>query len=363
MHLDAAVAIATLHLQSGRYVLPMAAGGSLNPQRVLINSTQQVQRLFKPNDMDDNDTRKLFVAGLSDTVTEGVLRQLFESAGGTILECAVPKDRQTGRGRGFGFVTLSSEDEANKVRGELDGSLQEGRPISVRAFRGNRQDTRGPRPSGPPGAGASGYSGPPPSRDREDRENTLFMAGLPGDCTDAEINEVFEQAGVGPILKLHLPVDPDGRRRGFGFVSLQDAAAAREAVPKLRDCALRGRPLTVDVARPRGERPDRGGPPERGGDRSSGWSGKPPAPRAGGFSGGSPPARSFDSGGGAPSERQTWDERRGGPGGGGRRPTSGGGSGKKKKERGGGGDRSHSRRDSEGFRAPRSRGYTDWDDD
>src|SRR5690606_35346182 len=97
--------------------------------------------------------------------------------------------------------------------------------------------------------GASG------ERHAEDRENTLFLASLPGDCREDELHEIFREAGVGPILKLHLPVAPDGRRRGFGFVALRDSTAAREAVPKLRERMLRVRPLTLDVARPRGERP------------------------------------------------------------------------------------------------------------
>src|SRR6185295_2260182 len=190
----------------------------------------------------------------------------------------------------------------------------DGRPISVRPFRGNRTPGAGPMPSRPP----RGPDGGGPGGDREDRENTLFLANLPSDCREDELQEIFRDAGVGPILKLHLPVDPDGRRRGFGFVSLRDSAAARDAVPKLRERMLRGRPLTVDVARPRGERP--GGP--GGGDRpppgGGAWRSRPPPPRGAGEGGmpgggGGPPMRSFSSDGGGgppPVERQTWDERR-----------------------------------------------------
>ncbi len=207
--------------------------------------------------MTDPDTRKLFVAGLSEGVGEIELRRIFESAGASVEEVAVPRDRQTGKARGFGFITLASEDQAEQVRDALDGSLHDGRPISVRPFRGNRPGGPGAAPGGypsrpPRGPSESGASG---ERHAEDRENTLFLANLPSDCRDDELQEIFRDAGVGPILKLHLPVDPDGRRRGFGFVSLRDSATAREAVPKLRERMLRGRPLTVDVARPRGERP------------------------------------------------------------------------------------------------------------
>jgi RNA recognition motif-containing protein len=310
--------------------------------------------------MTDPDTRKLFVAGLSENVNETELRKLFEAAGAKVAEVAVPRDRQTGRGRGFGFITLASEEEAEQARGALDGSLHEGRPISVRPFRGNRTPGAGPMPSRPPrpmgeagpGGGGGGLG------DREDRENTLFLANLPGDCREDELTEIFKDAGVGPIGKLHLPVDADGRRRGFGFVSLRDAAAARDAVPKLRERMLRGRPLTVDVARPRGERP--GGSGERMASGSSGtWSRRPPPPRHDGGAPGGPPMRSFSSdmgGGPPPVERQTWDERRD-PNKRKKEPAA-----KKKKVRAT--DRGRSRREHEGFSAPRARGMMDdWDDE
>lgn len=305
--------------------------------------------------MTDPDTRKLFVAGLSESVGEIELRRIFEAAGASVEDVAVPRDRQTGKARGFGFITLASEEQAEQVRDALDGSLHEGRPMSVRPFRGNR----GTSPSQPPRR-ASGEMSPGGERgDREDRENTLFLANLPGDCRDDELTDIFKEAGVGPILKLHLPVDPDGRRRGFGFITLRDGAAAREAVPKLRERLLRGRPLTVDVARPRGERPGASGerPAVSGGPGA--WRSRPPPPRGMGEAGmGGPPMRAFSSeGGGAPPiERQTWDERRD--------------SGKRKKEaapkkkKARAAERGHSRRENEGFRAPRARGLMDdWDDE
>lgn len=308
--------------------------------------------------MTDPDTRKLFVAGLSEGVGEIELRRIFEAAGASVEEVAVPRDRQTGKARGFGFITLASEDQAEQVRDALDGSLHDGRPISVRPFRGNRAGPGGPPgayPSRPPrGPSESGASG---ERHAEDRENTLFLANLPSDCRDDELQEIFRDAGVGPILKLHLPVDPDGRRRGFGFVSLRDSAAAREAVPKLRERMLRGRPLTVDVARPRGERPGGGG----GGDRpppGGAWRSRPPPPPGGGGMGGGPPMRSFSNEGGGPPpvERQTWDERRD--------PSKRKKEAAPKKKKVRAADRGHARRENEGFRAPRARGLMDdWDEE
>src|SRR6204780_3651397 len=81
-----------------------------------------------------NEEAKLFVAGLPDSVSEEVLKQLFEATGGKVVNVSLPKDRTTGRPRGFGFVTLATPEEAQAARDALDGSIQAGRSISVRPF-------------------------------------------------------------------------------------------------------------------------------------------------------------------------------------------------------------------------------------
>ena len=64
----------------------------------------------------EEDARKLFVAGLPDTVTDDGLRALFTSTGSRIDELSLPRDRTTGRPRGFAFVTLSSAEDAQRSR-------------------------------------------------------------------------------------------------------------------------------------------------------------------------------------------------------------------------------------------------------
>ena len=97
------------------------------------------------------DSRKLFVAGLPDSITEDVLRQLFEATGGNVVEVSLPKDRATGRPRGFGFVTLSTSEEAISARESLDGSYHGGKSISVRPFQNEPPRREGLRPGAPGG--------------------------------------------------------------------------------------------------------------------------------------------------------------------------------------------------------------------
>src|SRR5688572_15391723 len=107
-----------------------------------------------------SDDAKLFVAGLPDSMTEDVLKQVFEATGGTVINVSLPKDRATGRPRGFGFVTLSTAAEAQAARGVLDGSLQGGRSISVRPFQQEPPKRGEGPPSGRGGPGGGDRSGP-----------------------------------------------------------------------------------------------------------------------------------------------------------------------------------------------------------
>jgi cold-inducible RNA-binding protein len=73
---------------------------------------------------------KLFVGNLPWTVNDDALKTAFE-AHGEVLTAKVVNDRQTGRSRGFGFVEMENETEANTAIQELNGSQLKGRNIIV----------------------------------------------------------------------------------------------------------------------------------------------------------------------------------------------------------------------------------------
>lgn len=72
---------------------------------------------------------KLFVGGLSWDTTDESLKSFFSGAG-TVVSANVIKDKYTGRSRGFGFVEMSSEKEAEEAK-KLNGQALDGRNISV----------------------------------------------------------------------------------------------------------------------------------------------------------------------------------------------------------------------------------------
>ncbi len=87
--------------------------------------------------------KRLFVGNLSwDTSDEG-LQNFFASAG-TVVSAKVITDRYTGKKRGFGFVELSSDEEAEKAIKELNGQTLDGRPIVVNEAR-ERENNGGNR--------------------------------------------------------------------------------------------------------------------------------------------------------------------------------------------------------------------------
>src|SRR5882672_7088547 len=262
-----------------------------------------------------NEEAKLFVAGLPDSISEDVLKQLFEATGGKVISVSLPKDRTTGRPRGFGFVTLSTPQEAQAARDALDGSMQAGKSISVRPFQAEppKRDALGPRVGGPPGA-RGGPGGAPQAPDR-----TLYVGNLPYDATVEEVQTLINGAVADSVVRVHLPMDADGRKRGFGFVTMASSEAAKNAADTLRSADLRGRRLVVNLAHPKGERPVR---PEGGGGGGGGFS-APFPPAFGGGGGGSSPSgpthrkpaaheerrkRSFEDGGG-PKNRGKRGER------------------------------------------------------
>ena len=88
------------------------------------------------------DKKKLFVGGLPWAVNSSALTDLFSSYG-EIVEAIVITDRASGRSKGFGFVTFSTEEAAEKAQSEMNGKDIEGRAIVV-----NFAKPREERPAG-----------------------------------------------------------------------------------------------------------------------------------------------------------------------------------------------------------------------
>ena len=91
--------------------------------------------------------KKLFVGGLSWDTNDDGLRQAFASYG-EITEAKVITDRDTGRSRGFGFVTFAQDEDAKTAISKMNGTNLDGKTIKV-----NEAQERSPRGGGRSGGG------------------------------------------------------------------------------------------------------------------------------------------------------------------------------------------------------------------
>jgi cold-inducible RNA-binding protein len=99
---------------------------------------------------------KLYVGNLSFQTSSDDLNQLFAQAG-TVESAAVVEDRETGRSRGFGFVEMSTKEEAAKAIEQFNGKEVNGRNLNVNEAK-PRED-RGGRGGGGGGRGFGGNGG------------------------------------------------------------------------------------------------------------------------------------------------------------------------------------------------------------
>src|SRR2546430_1741775 len=90
---------------------------------------------------------KLYVGNLSFNTTETDLQDMF-AAVGPVQEVSLMQDKFTGKSRGFAFVTMTTEADAQKAITEFNGKTVEGRPLTVNEAR--------PREARPPGGGGGG---------------------------------------------------------------------------------------------------------------------------------------------------------------------------------------------------------------
>ena len=92
--------------------------------------------------------KNIFVGNLSFGATEDAVRSMFE-AYGTVDRVSVVTDRETGRARGFGFVEMSADDEAERAIAALNGRELDGRALNINEA----------RPKEDRGGGGGGYRG------------------------------------------------------------------------------------------------------------------------------------------------------------------------------------------------------------
>uniref|UniRef100_A0ACD5XVG4 Uncharacterized protein n=1 Tax=Avena sativa TaxID=4498 RepID=A0ACD5XVG4_AVESA len=176
---------------------------------------------------------KVYVGNLPYDVDSERLAQLFEQAG--VVEVSeVIYNRETDQSRGFGFVTMSTIEEAEKAVEMFHRYDVGGRLLTV-----NKAAPRGARVERPPRDSGSSFR--------------IYVGNLPWQVDDSQLVQLFSEHGK--VVDARVVYDRDtGRSRGFGFVTMASQTELDDAIAALDGQSLEGRALRVNVAE---ERPPR----------------------------------------------------------------------------------------------------------
>lgn len=170
-------------------------------------------------DMSNKDLGKLFIGGLNWETDEERLKQYF-SQYGEVLELNVMRDNNTGKSRGFAFLTFASSSSVDAVMKEkhiLDGKLID------------------PKRAIP--------------KDEQEKVGKVFVGGIAADVTPEEFRSFFEKFGT--IIDSQLMINKDtGKSRGYGFVTY-DSQEAVDRVTKYNYVMFRGKKMEIKKAEPR----------------------------------------------------------------------------------------------------------------
>ncbi|KAI9087621.1 hypothetical protein K1719_030491 [Acacia pycnantha] len=177
---------------------------------------------------------KIYVGNLPFDVDSEKLAMLFEQAG-TVEIAEVIYNRETDQSRGFGFVTMSTVEEAEKAVEKFSRYDLGGRLLTV-----NKAAPRGSRPERPPRASEPAFR--------------IHVGNLPWDVDNARLEQIFSEQGT--VVNARIFYDREtGRSRGFGFVTMANETEMNDAIAALDGQSVDGRAIRVSAAE---ERPRRG---------------------------------------------------------------------------------------------------------
>ena len=214
---------------------------------------------------EDQEEGKLFVGGLSWETTQDSLLRYF-SRFGEVIDCVVMKNAETGRSRGFGFVTFSDPNNIDSViqscPHSLDGRTIDPKPCNPRSMQKPKKNINWPK---------------------------VFLGGLPSSITETDLRTYFSR--YGRVTEVVIMYDQEKKKaRGFGFLSFESDAAVDQAVAE-HYVNIQNKQVEIKRAEPRNNPDNMGNGPvvdQWGAPPSNGISHAPATPTYSGW--GAPPS-------------------------------------------------------------------------
>ncbi|KAG8184874.1 hypothetical protein JTE90_016985, partial [Oedothorax gibbosus] len=151
---------------------------------------------------ENDDARKIFVGGLSWNTTQEKLHEYF-SRYGEVVDSVVMMNRETGKSRGFGFITYKELSCVAKVLSsgphELDGRTIDPKVCSAESQQGKKSG----------------------------QNFKVFLGGLPANCTETDLRSFFSRYGT--VTEVILMYDQEKKKpRGFGFLSFEKEDSVKQ---------------------------------------------------------------------------------------------------------------------------------------
>mmetsp|Transcript_37402 Transcript_37402/g.92513 ORF Transcript_37402/g.92513 Transcript_37402/m.92513 type:complete len:298 (-) Transcript_37402:301-1194(-) len=185
---------------------------------------------------------KLYVGNLSWGMNDDSLREVFSDF--SVGEVTVVFDSVTGRSRGFGFVHVNDESQADAVIQSLDGVEVDGRSLKVNVSAARTE--RGPMtPREPRAPREGGFAGNDKNFEFDARK--VYFGNLSWGMDHLDLQDLCSE--IGAVEDSRLITDREtGRSRGFGFVTMASVKEAEEVVNQLNGQDVDGRVLRVNIA-------------------------------------------------------------------------------------------------------------------
>mmetsp|Transcript_5887 Transcript_5887/g.7440 ORF Transcript_5887/g.7440 Transcript_5887/m.7440 type:complete len:365 (-) Transcript_5887:1377-2471(-) len=179
---------------------------------------------------------QIYIGNLSFDTAESDLRAAFQQHG-SVTKVSMPLNRETMKSRGFAFVTMSNAEETAAAIAAVNESEITGRTVYASESLPKEKVAEGKKK----------YQ----AKKQRNEGSKIYIGNLNFDTTEEDLSAAF--AAYGNVMDCFLPTDYEGNPRGFGFVSMDEEAAAK-AIEELNGTELDGRTLTVNKSLPKGQK-------------------------------------------------------------------------------------------------------------
>ncbi|KAL7401843.1 hypothetical protein ABVT39_005325 [Epinephelus coioides] len=208
----------------------------------------------------------IFVGHLPASASNERLTEIFSEIG-PVKQCFVVRERGTDKCRGFGYVTYSMLEDAQRALKEV--KEYDGQKLALSVAKRKIKDKRktGPKkPAAAPEEPAAAAKEPavaakePAAAPEENQQKSkglskkflkarLIIRNLSFQCSEEDLKQVFSNYGT--VLESKIPLKPDGKMRGFAFVLFKNVSEAARALSAMNMKAIKGRQVAIDWAVPK----------------------------------------------------------------------------------------------------------------